>query len=135
MSARSLQRIKVDMPDWLTPGQVGDTLAEVFEAAADGEEVEAAAEVLMEVMVRAAENEEWIDDANERLILTWVRRNWTDEPRALFNRLCALAANLQLPEAQALLQARHDEQSDADLKAELRAVLDDLARASDESAC
>jgi hypothetical protein len=126
MSVRSLRTIRAEMPDWLEPDQVRSTLAEIFAAVEDGDDpADEVASALLDLMTRAAENDEWLSPAEEQRILEWVDANWAVEPAPHFNRLCALLVNVSLPQAAAFLRERLDEESDPSRKATLRSSLDD----------
>lgn len=134
MPARSLRKISSEMADWLTPGEVNSTLAEIFEAARESEDAQAVADALMEVMVRAGENDEWLLAEDEQRILDWAGENWATEPRPFFSRLCALTANLNLDAALALLEEKHAAESDAGRKAELETTIAEVRGARDKGA-
>jgi hypothetical protein len=126
MSVRSLRTIRAEMPDWLEPDQVRSTLAEIFAAVEDGDDAaDEVASALLDLMTRAAENDEWLSPAEEQRILDWVAASWAVEPAPHFNRLCALLVNVSLPQAAAFLRERLDEESDPSRKATLRSSLDD----------
>jgi capsular polysaccharide biosynthesis protein len=126
MSVRSLRTIRAEMPDWLEPDQVRSTLAEIFAAVEEGDEsADEVASALLDLMTRAAENDEWLSPAEEQRILDWVAASWAVEPAPHFNRLCALLVNVSLPQAAAFLRERLDEETDPSRKATLRSSLDD----------
>ncbi len=126
MTAKSLRRIVAEMPDWLSPEEVNTTLANIFEAGA-GDTPQAFADALMELMLRAAENDQWLSDDDQHRILAWIREHWATEPPSFFNRLCALTANLKLEEAQALLEEKCETETDPDRLQTLKSTLEDMA--------
>ena len=132
MAVKSLRKICAEMPDWLSPEEVSSTLEEVFAAADDGEDPVAVANGIMEVMVRAAENDRWLSDAEQVKTLEWLTLNWADEPPAYFSRLCALTSNLKLDGARGLLEEKQGAEKDPGRRERIQRILDDLAAGASE---
>lgn len=124
MSNRSLRTIRSKMPDSLPAVQVSAALDEVFAAEDSGAELSAdVAATLFEVMVRAAENIDWLSDSDEARILDWVARKWTFRDPGLFRILGTIAVNLKSEDARRFLEDRSSETSDPVQRERLQSLL------------
>jgi len=86
----------------------------------------------MEVMIRAAENDSWLSDAEQARILEWLTVKWANEPPAYFSRLCALTSNLKLDGARGLLEEKLAAEQDSSRRERIQRILDDLASGASE---
>lgn len=128
MATRSLKTIRNQMPDWMDPDQIVETLDEIFAAADLGGDPPAdVAETLLELMTRAAENPEWFSAADESRILAWVGKNWAYAPPAYFRTLGAIVVNLRCEEAGPYLADRAASAVDPTQKARLEALVKERA--------
>ena len=124
MSTRSLRTIRSKMPDSLPADRVSAALDEIFAVEESGGDLPAdVAATLFEVMVRAAENVEWLSDADEARILKWVADKWTFRDPSLFRLLGTIAVNLKGDKARRLLEDRLAEASDPFQRERLESLL------------